>query len=33
MSAVPKTRKLTVAEYLAFEDKAETKSEFYDGER
>ncbi|MFO0811351.1 MAG: Uma2 family endonuclease [Gemmataceae bacterium] len=32
MSAIPKPRKLTVAEYLAIEAKAETKSEFYDGE-
>lgn len=31
MSAVPK-RKLTVEEYLAIEEKAEFKSEFYDGE-
>lgn len=31
MSAVPK-RKLTVAEYLAIEKKAEFKSEFFDGE-
>lgn len=30
MSAVPK-RKLTVEEYLAIEEKAEFKSEFYDG--
>jgi len=32
MSAMPKPRKLTFAEYLAFELKAERKSEFYDGE-
>ena len=32
MSAVPKPRKLTVAEYLAIEAKAPTKSEFYDGD-
>ena len=32
MTAVPKPRKLTVAEYLAIEEKAERKSEFYDGE-
>ncbi|MGL6097824.1 MAG: Uma2 family endonuclease, partial [Fimbriiglobus sp.] len=31
MSAVPK-RKLTAAEYLAIEEKAEFKSEFYNGE-
>lgn len=32
MSAVPKPKKLTVAEYLAIEEKAERKSEFFDGE-
>lgn len=32
MSAVPKPRKLTVAEYFALEEKAERRSEFYDGE-
>ena len=32
MSAVPKPRKLTVAEYLALEEKAERRSEFSDGE-
>jgi Uma2 family endonuclease len=32
MSAVAKPRKLTVAEYFALEEKAERKSEFYDGE-
>ena len=32
MSAVPKPRKLTVAEYFEIEAKAERKSEFYDGE-
>ncbi|MFO0851371.1 MAG: Uma2 family endonuclease [Gemmataceae bacterium] len=32
MSAAPKPRKLTVAEYLAIENAAERKSEFYDGE-
>jgi Uma2 family endonuclease len=32
MSAIPKPRKLSVAEYLAIEATAETKSEFYDGE-
>ncbi len=32
MSAVPKPRKLTVAEYLAIEATAEHKSEFFDGE-
>lgn len=32
MSAAPKPRKLTVAEYLASENAAERKSEFYDGE-
>jgi Uma2 family endonuclease len=32
MSAVPKPRKLTVAEYLALERAAEFKSEFYRGE-
>lgn len=32
MSAVPKRRKLTVEEYFALEEKAERRSEFYDGE-
>jgi Uma2 family endonuclease len=32
MSAISKPRKLTVAEYLAIEEKAERKSEFFDGE-
>lgn len=32
MSAVPKPKKLTVDEYLAIEEAAEFKSEFYDGE-
>jgi len=32
MSAAPKPRKLTVAEYFALEEKAERRSEFYDGE-
>jgi len=32
MSALPKTKKLTVAEYLAIERQAEFKSEFFDGE-
>lgn len=32
MSAVPKPRKLTEAEYLAREEKAERKSEFHDGQ-
>jgi Uma2 family endonuclease len=32
MSAVPKSRKLTVAEYLEIEQAAAHKSEFYDGE-
>lgn len=32
MSAVPATRKLTATEYLAIEERAERKSEFYDGE-
>ena len=32
MSAVPKPRKLTVAEYLAIEATATHKSEFFDGE-
>jgi Uma2 family endonuclease len=32
MAAAPKPRKLTVAEYLAVENAAERKSEFYDGE-
>ena len=32
MSALPKPRRLTVAEYLAREDAAEFRSEFYDGE-
>ena len=32
MSAIPKRRKLTVAEYFAIEEKAQQKSEFFDGE-
>ncbi len=32
MSALPKHRRLTAAEYLAIEDAAEFRSEFYDGE-
>ncbi len=32
MSAVPKPKKLTVEEYFAIEEKAERRSEFYDGE-
>ncbi len=32
MSAVTKPKKLSVAEYFAIEEKAERKSEFYDGE-
>lgn len=32
MTAVPKPRKLTEAEYLAIEEKAERKSEFHDGQ-
>lgn len=32
MSAVQKPRRYTVAEYLALENAAETKSEYYDGE-
>jgi Uma2 family endonuclease len=32
MSAIPKPRKLTVSEYFALEERAERKSEFYDGE-
>ncbi len=32
MSAMPKPHKLTVAEYFAKEEKAERKSEFFDGE-
>ena len=32
MTAVPKPRRLTVAEYFAIEEKAERKSEFHDGE-
>ncbi len=32
MSAMPKPRKLTAIEYLAIEEKAEFKSEFFDGE-
>jgi Uma2 family endonuclease len=33
MSALPKPRKLTVAEYLALEETSELKHEFFDGER
>lgn len=32
MSAVPKPRKLSVEEYFAIEERAERKSEFYNGE-
>lgn len=32
MAAVPATTRLTVAEYLAIEEKAERKSEFFDGQ-
>jgi Uma2 family endonuclease len=32
MSAVPKPRKMTVEEYFAIEEKADRKSEFFDGE-
>ena len=32
MSAVPKPKKLTVEEYFAIEEKAERRSEFFDGE-
>lgn len=32
MSAVPKPQKLTVAEYLAIEERSEVRHEFYDGE-
>ena len=32
MSAITKPRKLTAAEYLAIEEKAEHKSEFFNGE-
>jgi len=32
MSALPKRKKLTIAEYLAIEHAAEFKSEFFDGE-
>ncbi len=32
MSALPKPRKLTAIEYLAIEEEAEFKSEFYNGE-
>ncbi len=32
MTAAPKPRKLTVPEYFAIEEKAERRSEFYDGE-
>jgi len=32
MSAVPKPKKLTVAEYFEIEEKAERRSEFFDGE-
>ena len=32
MSAIPKTPKISVEEYLALEEQAEFKSEFFDGE-
>ena len=32
MSALPQTRKLTVADYFAFEEASTTKHEFHDGE-
>jgi Uma2 family endonuclease len=32
MTAIPKPRKLTVAEYFAIEEKTEHRSEFFDGE-
>ena len=32
MSAIPKSPKISVEEYLALEEKAEFKSEFFDGE-
>lgn len=32
MTAVPKPHKLTVEEYLAIEEKAERRSEFYEGQ-
>ena len=32
MTAIPKASKLTVEEYLAIEEKAESRSEFYDGQ-